>query len=150
MPPDSSVSHERNGSGYEALRIAGDNCKSCRSLCPAKAAQVFAGLSNVDFYGILQFPLVSCKVRAFLSKAPFPRLFSLPSGFFPHPPSEKNRSFTRDYALASQGTFAGCYACKGAFSDCQRNLRPRCRSPPLLKFDFSQIQKNGGTPYGEI
>ena len=49
-----------------SLKLAGNKYISCRSISPAKVILIFAGLSCVELYGILQNSRVFCNKRGIL------------------------------------------------------------------------------------
>lgn len=139
-----NISRQLHKWGWSYIRARSKNRIVCRSISPAEAIQVSAGLFYVDFYGISQNPLVFCKKCTSSCKSPFFQYFPNLSDTFQPPGFEESRSFPLTYVI--RGTLVSNSSCQGTSYGIWERVSPRCRSPPLLKFWlFSKFQKKRRT-----
>ncbi len=104
----------------------------CRSMSPAKAGLVFAGLLDYGHCRNSQNQTAFCKIRTYSLKVSTFQYFPNLPDFCPHTSCDKNQPHSRKYTARSVLVNDRIY--QGSSCGICGHLSPRCRSPPLLKF----------------
>lgn len=109
----------------------------CRSISPAEAVKVSAGLFNVDFYEILQKPTISCKKYAYSRKPIISQYFSHSSDFFLHSKFDLCWLFPIPYV--ARGALITIDDYQGNSCNTRNKHKHHCRGPPLKRFQQVKI-----------